>query len=127
MSEIIRSEWKRAEDLKAHGNLHEAATSFNRVLRLLREEATSQGVGASNKVSALVDKLREKAEEEIGATCITMRAASPYVVLGLEGLAPVKAVKKAYRKMALKYHPDRNPDSKDVFVIIQVGNEKKCG
>ena len=105
--------------------MHEAATVFSRVLRLLREEAAverSDCAGNINKtkLSGLVGMLKKKAEEEMENTCSTMRAASPYVVLGLEGVSAVKDVKKAYRKMALKYHPDRNPDSKDVFVIVQV-------
>lgn len=36
-----------------------------------------------------------------------------YEVLGIEKGADATAVKKAYRKAALKYHPDRNPDDPD--------------
>ncbi len=36
-----------------------------------------------------------------------------YDVLGVEKNADANTVKKAYRKVALKYHPDRNPDNKD--------------
>jgi DnaJ-class molecular chaperone len=37
-----------------------------------------------------------------------------YRHLGLEDYASISAIKKAYRKLCLKYHPDRNP-----------GNEKR--
>jgi len=36
-----------------------------------------------------------------------------YDVLGIARNAGDDEIKKAYRKLAMKYHPDRNPDSKD--------------
>lgn len=34
-----------------------------------------------------------------------------YKVLGVDRGADDKAIKKAYRKLAMKWHPDKNPDN----------------
>lgn len=56
-----------------------------------------------------------------------------YSILGISKNASQEEIKKAYRNLAFKYHPDRNPDSKEAeekFKLVTqaydiLGDEKK--
>ena len=42
-----------------------------------------------------------------------------YAVLGVEKTASAEEIKKAYRKKALQYHPDRNPGDKEAEASLR--------
>lgn len=62
---------------------------------------------------------------------------NPYSVLGVSSDAPLSEVKKSYRKLSRKYHPDVNPDDplaetrfasiNKAYDMIQKGTYKPAG
>ena len=46
-----------------------------------------------------------------------------YKVLGVDKKASVDQIKKAYRKLARKYHPDLNPNDKEAEKNFKRANE----
>ncbi|GFH31320.1 molecular chaperone, partial [Haematococcus lacustris] len=39
-----------------------------------------------------------------------MKPFDPFEILGVDSTTPEREIKKAYRQLSLKYHPDKNPD-----------------
>ena len=46
-----------------------------------------------------------------------------YEILGVERNATKVEIKKAYRKLAMKYHPDKNPGDKEAEEMFKKINE----
>jgi DnaJ-class molecular chaperone len=47
-----------------------------------------------------------------------MNNKNPYTILGVKRTDSFETIKKQYKKLALKYHPDRNPDTEEKFKEI---------
>lgn len=51
----------------------------------------------------------------------------PYEILGVEYEAPVNKIKKAYRKLALEHHPDKNRNNPEAGAkFIQISKAYEC-
>lgn len=55
---------------------------------------------------------------------LAILANSPFDALGIDLASKTIDVRKAYKKMALKYHPDKNPNTTPLFQAIQCASEK---
>jgi len=49
----------------------------------------------------------------------------PYEVLGIGRDASQREVKRAYRRLAMKYHPDRNPNDPGAEELQQSNEERR--
>ena len=52
-----------------------------------------------------------------------MGSSNPFDVLGLSPHASKREIKKAYRRLAKKLHPDANPDDPEAHIKFQALNE----
>ena len=46
-----------------------------------------------------------------------------YEIIGVDKNASLNDIKKSYRKIAMKYHPDKNPDDKEAEIKFKESAE----
>jgi len=123
----------------AFAELQERQASLQDALKAAEAaEAMLDAVGDDSDIVAIVRLLRErllraaraaKAEEERTLANRTTqkpnvssrpRPTDLYAILGVARNASVAEIKKAYRQLALKYHPDKNSDPEAVQMFLDV-------
>jgi len=98
-----------AEALLGDGSLDDMAA----IIRLLMERLRQQ------------QEQKEYKEEDAKNKTKRPEPTDHYEVLGLERNASLADIKKAYRQLALKYHPDKNkdPEAVQIFIYVQKAYE----
>ena len=84
---------------------------------LLKGNLTNDGDNAASRTGS-VDA------STLLAKGFTMLHNNPYEALGLQAGAKTQEIRKAYKKAALLYHPDKNPKTTPLFQAIQLACDK---
>jgi len=106
--QIVEESGEDLDALWALGDALTEAEKFDDALRVFRDalEAAPEGEGEVNQ------KARRKVKEAEVALKQS-KEKNYYKILGLPRTANAKDIKKAYRTLALKWHPDKNADNKE--------------
>lgn len=94
---------------------------------LLQEGDHHAGIAILEEVKTKFETAnRSKANRARAASQLHIKklSADPRIALGVGPLATRKEIKKKYRKLALKYHPDKNQFTEDLFKIIQTAYDQ---
>jgi len=120
--EVLYEDEENVEVLWALGDALTDAEKFDEALRIFRD-ALEAAPDAENEVT-------QKARQRVKQAEVALKQSKEknyYKILGLPRTATAKDIKKAYRALALQWHPDKNTDNKEeaegMFQDISEANE----
>lgn len=96
--ETLDGLWALGEALQAADKFEEAVRSFHRAVEIATDNIKNE---AQQKLQQAQVALKQSKEKNY------------YKILGLARSASKKEIKKGYRELALKWHPDKNADNLD--------------
>jgi DnaJ family protein C protein 3 len=105
-AEKLMEEQESLEHMWALGDVLTSAEKFEEALRVFQNALEAAPEGEDKQ------KAKQKAQEAQVALKQS-KEKNYYKILGLSRTANSKEIKKAYRALALKWHPDKNKDSMD--------------
>ncbi|OMO98512.1 hypothetical protein COLO4_13850 [Corchorus olitorius] len=82
--------------------------------------SSNENKGSSSKLNDSVDGERSYTEEHVQMIRQIKRNKDYYAILGVEKTCSVDEIRKAYKKLSLKVHPDKNkaPGSEEAFKTV---------
>ena len=99
---------RHAQSCVASQRLHEAFASFCQARDLLtNDKTTTTSKRVLTQVQNEVDRMAAYLKQD------------PYTCLGLDSSATDATIKKAYRKLARTYHPDKNKHTQQLFILVK--------
>ena len=103
LNQAIKYNPKYAKALVKRGEVHIALEEYTEAIRDFSEasEHDSTGFGVQAKLEDAKDKAKKAKRKDY------------YKILGVEKNASDAEIRKAYKKLALKWHPDKNSGSED--------------
>jgi curved DNA-binding protein CbpA len=111
--------WNKAKQCLTTGDVHGGYAAFSTAKRILERQIAAYSNKPESKYLWRATSIEAK---QVSDELLRMSAyfkESHYATLAIPTTTNLKGIKKAYRNLARKYHPDKNRDTNELFVLIK--------